>query len=434
MRLSQLRELARHLGVPRYSSMLRVQLINGILARVSRWDAAEITESIPLAAPLAELQVPAPPIVEPIPVEERLAATVSQVKSKAFEAIPAAAVSAVESKAFEAIPVAAAPAVESKASVEAPGPAAPSIPSTPAPASLPTPEAGSIEAPTWVSFVPADPQWANISWRISATDRQTALAAGGQQLVIRLTDVTDRLARDARPHTLQEVIVDAAATEWHLPIPLGDRDYRVELGYRTSAGGWYSLVVSSVTRMPADVDLPTPSSVSFSLASTGEGGVNWLFPQPALALHERLYQQASAGRPLQSVGSEEFHGQGALLHGIEGVAGQSSGVGLWASGREGSGAGLTARQRSFWLVADAELIVYGATDPTATVTVADQTMPLSSDGTFKLHMAFPDGEQNYPIRALASDGEQKRSITLDFFRTTPHSQVNRREDAVAEWF
>jgi DNA helicase-2/ATP-dependent DNA helicase PcrA len=30
--------------------MLRVQLINGILARVSRWDAAEITESIPLAA------------------------------------------------------------------------------------------------------------------------------------------------------------------------------------------------------------------------------------------------------------------------------------------------------------------------------------------------------------------------------------------------
>jgi hypothetical protein len=253
-------------------------------------------------------------------------------------------------------------------------------------------------------------------------------------LVIRLTDVTDRLGSDARPHTLQEVIVDAAATEWHLPIPLGDRDYRVELGYRTSAGGWYSLVASSVTRMPADVDLPTPSPIPFFLASTGEGGVNWLSPQPASGLHERLYQQASAGRQLLSVGSEEFQGQRALLYGVEAAAGQSSGAGLWASGREGSGAGMAARQRSFWLVADAELIVYGATDPSATVTVADQTIPLSSDGTFKLHMAFPDGEQVYPIRALASDGEQKRSITLDFSRTTPQSQVNRQEDAVAEWF
>jgi len=416
--------------------MLRVQLINSLLARVSRGDIAEITKAFPLAAPFAELQAPAPPapVFESKAFEEVPAPAAPVFETKAFEDVPAPAAPVFESKAFEEVPAPAAPVFESKAFEEAPVPVVPSVLSSPAPASLPSAAAGNIEAPTWLTFIPADPQWANICWGIRATDRQSALAAGGQQLVIRLTDVTDRLGRDARPHTLQEVIVDAAATEWHLPIPLGDRDYRVELGYRTSAGGWYSLVVSSVTRMPADVDLPTPSPVSFSLASTGEGGVNWLFPQPALALHERLYQQATSGRQCLGVGSEEFQGQGALLHGIEGVAGQSSGVGVWASGREGSGAGLTARQRSFWLVADAELIVYGATDPSATLTVADQTMPLSSDGTFKLHMAFPDGEQNYPIRALASDGEQKRSITLDFSRTTPHSQVNRREDAVAEWF
>lgn len=418
MRLSQLRELARHLGVPRYSSMLRLELINSILIRVARGETAEITEAITFVAPLAVPQAPAASSEQP----------------KAFEVMPAQAAPVLVSNVVEEIPAPVAPAFEAKVSAEAPVPAVVSVSSPPAPDSLPSPAVENIEPPTWVSFIPADPQWANICWGISATDRQNALSAGGQQLVIRLTDVTDRPAREARPHTLQEMIVDAAATEWHLPIPLGDRDYRVELGYRTSTGGWYSLVVSSVTRMPADVDLPSPSPIPFSIVSTGEGGLNWLSPQPRSGLHERLYQQASAGRRRLSVGSEDFHEQGAFLHGIEGAAGQSSGVGLWASGREGSGAGMAARQRSFWLVADAELIVYGATDPSATLTVADQTLPLANDGSFRLHMAFPDGDQNYPIRALASDGEQKRSITLDFSRTTPNAQVNRQEDAVAEWF
>jgi hypothetical protein len=35
---------------------------------------------------------------------------------------------------------------------------------------------------------------------------------------------------------------------------------------------------------------------------------------------------------------------------------------------------------------------------------------------------------------VAADGEQKRSITLDFRRTTPHAHVNTRENALAEWF
>ena len=50
-----------------------------------------------------------------------------------------------------------------------------------------------------------------------------------------------------------------------------------------------------------------------------------------------------------------------------------SGVGLWASGRNESGlGGVAPRQRSFWLVADAELIVYGATDPSARLTIGGE--------------------------------------------------------------
>jgi hypothetical protein len=132
------------------------------------------------------------------------------------------------------------------------------------------------------------------------------------------------------------------------------------------------------------------------------------------------------------VGSEAFHelapgsgvGQGELT---------DSGAGLWASGRSESGAGVV-RQRSFWLVADAELIVYGATDPSASLFIGDEQVPLSADGTFRVHVPFRDGQQLYPIRAVAADGVQERSIRLEFDRRTPEANVNRREEALAEWF
>ena len=156
-------------------------------------------------------------------------------------------------------------------------------------------------------------------------------------------------------------------------------------------------------------------------------------PQPSSnggVQHERLYQMATVASPrLRRVGSETLHEGG--LGGEGGL--NDSGAGLWASGRSESGSGVV-RSRSFWLVADAELIVYGATEPTATLTIGDQEVPLDQDGGFRVHVPFPDGGQTYPIQAVAADGEQKRSITLDFQRGTPVARGNTPEEAVQEWF
>jgi hypothetical protein len=234
-------------------------------------------------------------------------------------------------------------------------------------------------------------------------------------------------------HALQEVVVQADAKEWYLPVPLCDRDYRVELGYRLGGGGWLSLAVSSVARVPAEGASPVVADafVPFSLEGPsgavsqpvgGSGGVE----------HERLYQLATAGSARsRRIGSEVLHehaftGDHAdLLH--------ASGVGLWASGRNESGSGVQ-RQRTFWLVADAELIVYGATEPSASLFIGDEQIPLQADGTFRVHVPFRDGEQLYPIRAVAADGEQERAIRLEFQRRTPEAQVNTREQAQLAWF
>ena len=289
---------------------------------------------------------------------------------------------------------------------------------------------------TRVVFLPRDPQWAYVFWEINESDRDRALRNGAQQLCLRLADVTGLAGGSTHPHTLQEMVVDSHATEWYLPVPLCDRDYRVELGYRKGAGGWICLAYSSVARVPAlhPSEQILDQFIPFSLESAPSE-----LPTPSEStdpgLHERLYQTATARWKRLGRGSEAFHELEDGLGLESGAGGQQSAAGMWASGRSESGAGgVGSRQRSFWLVADAELIVYGATDPSARLSIGGEEVPLSADGTFRIQVPFRDGQQVYPIEAVAADGEQKRNITLDFRRSTPEAQVNTPEAAVSEWF
>ena len=69
------------------------------------------------------------------------------------------------------------------------------------------------------------------------------------------------------------------------------------------------------------------------------------------------------------------------------------------------------KERKFWLVVNTELIVYGATEPDAKVTVQGKEIKLRPDGTFSLRFALPDGKQTIPVKATSSDKEEERVIT-----------------------
>lgn len=123
---------------------------------------------------------------------------------------------------------------------------------------------------------------------------------------------------------------------------------------------------------------------------------------------------------------------------MSGVGMGMSGVGMNMSGVGMSGVGFSGslpviRPRQFWLIADAELIVYGATEPDATVTIGGRPVKLNPDGTFRFQMSFQDGLIDFPIMAVAVDGEQTREIHMKFVRETPARRTNTKEEAVQEW-
>jgi uncharacterized protein len=78
------------------------------------------------------------------------------------------------------------------------------------------------------------------------------------------------------------------------------------------------------------------------------------------------------------------------------------------------------RGRKFWFKVNAELIVYGATEPNAKVTVAERPIKLRPDGTFSFRFSLPDGRYQLPAVAVSGDGEEAREARLQFARSTEY--------------
>lgn len=312
-----------------------------------------------------------------------------------------------------------------------------------------------------VVLLPRDPQWAYCYWDIPNDHKEELRSQGGQQLALRIYDVTDITLEQQAPHNVQEYLCDEMAREWYLPIPVSDRDYSVDIGYRCADGRWLSLARSTSVRIPpvypSDWIEDNFVSVDWEEDLRGKTVFTLVPPskKPAAAgevrnngIYEQIFDMTKSVEAMRVAGSLFGSMQQTPEQALSSYV-FPSGVGMWATpnvsglnmsgvGMNMSGAGFAsappARPRKFWLIADAELIVYGATEPDATVTIGGRPIKLNPDGTFRFQMSFQDGVIDYPIVAVAADGEQTRSVHMNFERQTPSRNTNTKEEAVEEWF
>ncbi|MFN4217577.1 MAG: hypothetical protein ACK4HQ_09285, partial [Brevinematales bacterium] len=71
----------------------------------------------------------------------------------------------------------------------------------------------------------------------------------------------------------------------------------------------------------------------------------------------------------------------------------------------------TGRKRKFWAELHTELIVYGATEPTARVTLGGVPIQLTPEGTFSIRFYLKDGSHSIPFIATSEDGIETIEIT-----------------------
>lgn len=323
-----------------------------------------------------------------------------------------------------------------------------------------------------IVLLPRDPQWAYVYWDVPNSQKEELRKQGGQQLALRLYDATDVNLDYQTPNNLQEYNSDELAREWYLPIPISDRDYVAELGYRCADGRWLVLTRSKVVHVPPvfpsewveDNFITVPweqtlvNQTFFTLVppskkseftseqsaepTSSENSYDEIFNIAREAEVQRIsgslygsMQHEAGFTAAESISSYIFPSGSGLFAGAAGAVSASginySGIGMSSYSFFSSEAPI--RPRQFWLVADAELIVYGATEPDASVTIGGRPIKLNADGTFRFHTSFQDGIQDYPIFAVAADGEQNRAIHMKFERQTLERRTNTKEEAIPEW-
>lgn len=295
-----------------------------------------------------------------------------------------------------------------------------------------------------------DPQWLYAHWDLTREQQRhyNACSADGH-LVLRIHADSPDGALVAHAHVHPE------SRHWFVHVGRAGTQYVAELGYHRPGGQWSSICVSAATitppeRISADPSVRyanLPPAVSLAklrpLARTsGDQKVALGEPPLSLPATDQIQSEAAPGlfAPKLPVEAERAPAETAriepevreeFLAFTEMVAGERpeglaslavvpvppSATGLGGISSTAGGPP-TAPAKPFRLKVNAELVIYGATEPDAVVSIAGRPITLRSDGSFSCRFALPDGHHALAVLATSADGADARWVDLEFTRDT----------------
>ncbi|MCM8797278.1 MAG: DUF4912 domain-containing protein [Candidatus Omnitrophica bacterium] len=240
-----------------------------------------------------------------------------------------------------------------------------------------------------------DPWWIHAYWELKSSTMEGIKASIGQKdfscarRVLRVYDVSNIIFDGTNAHRSFDIHINEYADSWYIDVGIPGRSWCVDLGLLLADGRFITILRSNIVNTPID----GPSSI------TDE---EWMIPEDMFA---RLYGMGFGFGKTSPVG--KIWRQRLLSSWSGGVASLASPAGI-----------RKPAEKKFWLVVNCELIVYGATEPDARVTVCGRNIKLRKDGTFTLRFALPDGKQVIPVEAHSADGTDERKITPVVSRET----------------
>lgn len=324
-----------------------------------------------------------------------------------------------------------------------------------------------------------DPHWLYANWDLT-TEQQKELNASSTDghLILRI------YAGKVEGHPAYEIHVHPESRHWFAHVERAGHSYAAELGYYSALGKWTRVAISSGTLTPPDAassesdaefatipfefpfaklmqiieeavrdnlplavaieelrrhghpDLPRFSSSGLSSVAPAPSG------QPGSARVWTPEQEKALARVINIdqtrriwMGSLEITEliRRRLAHEVTspvtpfGVPGPGPGLAPSSALPSGIssvtspfGGGVKERGKSFWFNVNAELIIYGSTEPDAKVTLGGHEIKLRSDGTFSFRFSLPDGKYDLPAVAVSADGTDGRAAELKFSRATEY--------------
>lgn len=243
-----------------------------------------------------------------------------------------------------------------------------------------------------------DAYWLHAYWELSRQGVERAQAALGQEWhaskpILRIMQVSGGGTTQSAESLLRDIEIHGGVNNWYIDVQDPPKTYRLDVGYRAPSGRFFALARSNT------VSTPKPDSKDAIDENWSAVAENY---DKIYALSGG-YSQDGSSTELQELFEERLRrpmGSPMLTH-------------------YGSGAdGLLSKRREFFFELDAELIVYGKTEPGSHVTLGSDPVRLRPDGSFTVRFSMPNARQVIPAVASSANGVEQRTIVLAVERNT----------------
>jgi hypothetical protein len=254
-----------------------------------------------------------------------------------------------------------------------------------------------------------DPFWLHAYWEVKRQSVERVQAAMSQNWhtarpYLRLLEVSEGGATSASERVIRDIEVHGGVSNWYVHVDNSPSSYRLELGYMGSDNRFYPLVRSNV------VTTPEPGSSDAIDENWADVAENF----------DKIYAMSGGYSPdnnsteLQELFEERLRRpMGSPM------------VTRYGAGMEG----LFPMPHDFKFEVDAEMIVYGVTNPDTHVSLRGEPVRIRPDGTFTVRMSLPNQRQVIPVVASAANGGEQRTIVLAVERNTKVMEPVVRESS-----
>jgi hypothetical protein len=241
------------------------------------------------------------------------------------------------------------------------------------------------------------PHWLHVFWELTARSIARAQAALGQEWhgarpMLRLIELESGLNASPSERVVREIAVHGGVKNWFIDIREPHR-YRCEIGYLAVSGRFHALVRSNAVNMPTSPQGDTLDAHWGEIVDDCEriyamsGGFSAEHSSTELQeLFQERLRRPMGPPPARSTGAEDEDGE-------DGAA-------------------------PFELEVDAEMVVYGVTQPGAYVTLQGEPVRVHADGTFRVRVEMPNRRQVLPIVASTADGGSRQTVVMAVERNT----------------
>ena len=253
------------------------------------------------------------------------------------------------------------------------------------------------------------PHWLHAFWEITPRSIARAEAALGQEWhaskpVLRLLQLENGLQGSPSERVARTIDIHGGLKNWFIDIREPMR-CRVEVGYLTAGGRFHGLARSNAVSTPAGLQPDTLDAHWADIASDCE----------------KIYAMSGGFSPENNSTELQELFEERLRRPMGPPAARTS--------MQSDGDDDEPRTSDFQLEVDAEMIVYGVTQPGSYVTLQGEPVKVQPDGTFRVRVDLPNKRQVLPIIASTADGIERQTVVLAVERNTKTMEPLGRDAA-----